>query len=46
MRNIDYDQGMDFDGSEYPPIDFDWNTVMGANLDESWAWLSDLNTTM
>ncbi|KAH8803446.1 hypothetical protein F5884DRAFT_507818 [Xylogone sp. PMI_703] len=40
-------QQLDSDGVlEFPLIDLDWNSVMNMNLDENWAWLSDLNTTM
>lgn len=38
------DNGVGFDvDMEMPSIDFDWSNVMNPNLDENWAWLSDLN---
>lgn len=48
VDNIGYDRSLDFGNmeSEFPPIDFDWNTVMNTNFDESWAWLTDLHGTM
>ena len=46
--NTAHDHGIPYnvEESQFPPIDFDWDGVMNMNFDESWAWLSDLNTAM
>jgi hypothetical protein len=49
IDSMEYGHDIHFNASiesQFAPIDFDWDSVMNMNFDESWAWLSDMNTAM